>query len=328
MIHRRNLLIAFAALGLTRGFPLFAQPGPRRVHVLSLGTDRNSGPGMKTLDEGFRALGWKDSGNLRLVFHFAGDSTESLARLAAEIVRANPEVIIAYGPGPAVDLKKTGTVIPIVFVAIFDPVKLGLAQSLARPGGSITGLSTAVTDSGFFAKQLSLLREVVPKAPRLALLSNPRNPIHVLFRDLRVQTARELGFEPIEVQASAREELEPAFREAARRGAGAIYVGGDPVPMSEQALVAELALRHRLPTFFLFHQHVEAGGLMSYGTDLTDLSRRAAGYVDKILKGAKPGDLPIQQPTKFDFVINLKTAKALGLKIPQSLLLRADRVIE
>ena len=270
----------------------------------------------------------KGGGSPPLVLRSAGDSTERLARRAAESVHANPEVIIANGPGPTVELKKTGTAIPIVFVAIFDPVKLGLAQSLARPGGSITGLSTAVIDSGFFAKQLSLLREVVPKTPRLALLSNPRNPIHVLFRDLRVQTTRELGFEPIEVHASAREELEPAFREAARRGAGALYVGGDPVPMSEQALVAELALRHRLPTLFLFHQHVEAGGLMSYGTDLTDLSRRAAGYVDRILKGARPSDLPIEQPTKFELAINLKTAKALGLKVPQSILLRADRVIE
>lgn len=180
----------------------------------------------------------------------------------------------------------------------------------------------------FFSKQLELLREAVPQLSRLGLLSNPRNPIHTLFRDRRVKWVADLGMELIEVHATTREELEPAFREAATHGAQALYVGGDPVSMSNRPLVAELALRHRLPTMFLFKEHVEEGGLMSYGSDMADLQRRGAEYVDRILRGAKPADLPIAQPVKFHLVFNLKTAKALGLKPPQSLLLRADRVIE
>jgi putative ABC transport system substrate-binding protein len=214
-----------------------------------------------------------------------------------------------------------------VFIGVFDPIKLGLSQSLARPDGPFTGVSTAVPDT-FFSKQLELLREVVPLLSKIALLSNPRNPIHSLFRERRVKWVSDLGMEAIEVHATVREDLEPAFREAAARGARAMYVGGDPMPMSNRPLVAELALRHRLPTMFLFKEHVDEGGLMSYGTDRIDLLRRGAEYVDRILRGAKPADLPIAQPVKFDLVINLKTAKALGLKIPQSLLLRADRVIE
>lgn len=160
------------------------------------------------------------------------------------------------------------------------------------------------------------------------MLTNPQNPIHTLSRDRRLKGVSDLGMEAIEVQAAAREQIEPAFREPAARGAKAMFVGGDPLQMSNRALVAELALRHRLPTMFLFKEHVEAGGLMSYGPDLTDLQRRGADYVDRILRGAKPGDLPIAQPVKFDLVINLKTARALGLKIPKLLLLRAERVIE
>jgi len=181
---------------------------------------------------------------------------------------------------------------------------------------------------GFFAKQLSLLREAVPKLSRLAVLTNPRNPIHTLTRDRRIETVRKPGFERIDVQAAVPEEIEPAFGEATRRRADAMYVGGDPVAVSQRPLVAELALRHRLPSFFLFREHVEAGGLMSYGADRTDLVRRGAGYVDRILRGALPRDLPIEQPTKFDLVINLKTARALGLAIPQSLLLQAAEVIQ
>jgi len=259
--------------------------------------------------------------------HNADGAQESLGPLAAKIVRASPDVIVVQGPAAALELKKTGTSIPIVFIGVFDPVRLGLTRSLARLDGSFTGLSTAVGDT-FFSKQLELLREAVPQLSKIGVLTNPRNPIHSLFRDRRMKWVADLGMETVEVHATTREELEPAFRDAAARGARAMYVGGDPMPMSSRPLVAELALRHRLPTMFLFREHVEDGGLMSYGSDLADLQRRGTEYVDRILRGAKPADLPIAQPTKFDLVLNVKTAKALGLKIPQSLLLRADRVIE
>jgi putative ABC transport system substrate-binding protein len=163
---------------------------------------------------------------------------------------------------------------------------------------------------------------------RIALLLNPRNPIHTLGREGMLKAIGGFGLELVAVQAAAREQLEPACHEAVQHGAGAMYVGGDPVTVSNRELIAELALRHRLPTIFLFAANVEAGGLMSYGSDFTDLHRRGADYVDRILRGAKAGDLPIEQPTKFELVINAKTAKALGITVPQSLLVRADRVIE
>ena len=326
-MKRRRVLIATSALAVA---PLvFAQTLNRtyRVHLLHSETRDQVELRRKWLVDGLVARGWSIGRNLEMQDHYADGRQENLVLLAAKAVAAAPDVIVAYGPSPAVELKKVGTSIPVVFIGVFDPIGLGLGQSLARPGGSFTGLSTAVPDT-FFTKQLELLREAVPNLTRIALLSNPNNPIHTLFRDRRVKWVNDLKMEAIEVHAASREEIEPAFREAASRGAGAIYVGGDPLQTSNRRLVAEIALQHRLPTLFLFQTHVEAGGLMSYGTDVADLHRRGADYVDRILRGAKPSDLPIAQPVKFDLVINLKTAKALGLKMPQSLLVRADRVIE
>ena len=326
-MNRRRVLLAGSALALAP-FALAQSPDRvRRVHLLQSATRDEAEPVRRVLIDALQARGWTVGRNLQIESHYTDGRHENLEPLAAKIVRAAPDVIVVNGPAAALEVKKTGTSIPVVFIIVFDPVKLGLSQSLARPDGPFTGVSTAVPDT-FFSKQLELLREVVPQLSKIALLSNPRNPIHTLFRDRRVQWVTELGMEAIEVHATTREDLEPAFREAATRGARAMYVGGDSMPLSNRPLVAELALRHRLPTIFLFKEHVQAGGLMSYGADRIDLQRRGAEYVDRILRGAKPADLPIAQPTKFDLVINLKTAKALGLKIPQSLLLRADRVIE
>jgi len=321
-MRRRHVLAWVAAcLAVPRAA---AQARPRRVHVLFGGPPNDSEPMRGALLKGLQALGWSVGRDLLLESHYA-QGREDL--LAASLARADAEVIVAVGPAAAAAMKKTGTSTPVVFVVVFDPIGLGLAKSLARPGGSFTGFSTAVPET-FYAKQLSLLKEAAPRLTRFAVLLNPRNPMHALSRDRRLKGASEQGLETVEVQASAREELEPAFREAVRHGVGAMFVGGDPLTTSNGELIAELALRHRLPTMFLFSKNVAAGGLMSYGADTLDLSRRAAGYVDRILKGARPADLPIEQPTKFDLVINLKTAKALGLAIPQSLLVRADRVIE
>jgi putative ABC transport system substrate-binding protein len=279
------------------------------------------------VNEGLRALGWIDARNLLIEERYAETRTEDLPRLVADLLRFKPDVIVCFGPAPAMALRKAGVDIPIVFVVVFDPIRLGLAKSLAHPGGNFTGLATAVSVE-FFGKQLDLLREIVPRASRLAALTNPGNPMHVAGRDYRLKQAREHGFNVVELQATTPEELERAFREAARQTADALYVAGDTLAYEHRQRIAELALTHRLPSLFLFRAHVEAGGLMSYGTDLMDLYRRAAGYVDKILKGAKPADLPIEQPTKFEFVINMNTAKALGLTIPKDLLLRADEVIQ
>jgi len=325
----RRRFVACAAAALAMPGPLFAQSSdrPRRVLLfLQAAPDRNELV-TKAVAESLRTRGWIEGRNLLLEARYARPDSQDVLKIAAESVRASPDVIMVTGSPSAAAIKKTGTAIPCVFVAVFDPVGFGLAKSLARPAGTFTGVSNAVPE-GFFGKMIELFREAAPRMKRIALLSNPRNPLHVRDREKYVKAVVDQGLNAIEVHAATREELEPAFREAARRGATGMSVYGDPLTVAHRALIAELALRHRLATFFLFDTNVTAGGLMSYGADMIDLQRRGAEYVDRILKGAKPADLPIEQPTKFELVINLKTAKALGLAIPQSLLLRADRVIE
>jgi putative ABC transport system substrate-binding protein len=215
-----------------------------------------------------------------------------------------------------------------VFLGVADPVGTGLVASLARPGGNITGIATIVPEA-FASKMVELLHDAVPQASRIAILTNPTNAVHRRIVSTELPTAakrRRLTF--LMVEAKAVSELDGAFEQAARSGAEAITVMGDPLTFIHRVRIVELAAKHQLPALYLFRETVEAGGLMAYGPSFYDLGRRAATYVDKILKGAKPADLPIEQPTKFELVINLKTAKALGLTIPPSLLLRADQVIE
>jgi putative ABC transport system substrate-binding protein len=329
-MKRRALLMggaASAALAATRG--LAQQPAPKvaLVGFLSASSAELHAANRREVSNGFRALGWIEGTNLRIEERYANTRMEDLPRLAEELLRSKPDVIICIGPAAALAVKKAASDVPVVFAGVADPVGLGLANSLGRPGDNFTGFATIVPET-FFAKQMELLRETVPQASRVALLTNPGNPIHTAGRDLRVKAARDKAFEVLELQAKTREELEKAFVAASRQRADAMIVSGDPLALAHRQLVAELALNHRLPVMFLFHQHVDAGGLMSYGSDLADLHRRAAGYADRILKGAKPADLPIEQPTKFELVINLKAARAIGLTVPPALLVRADRVIE
>ena len=325
-MKRRAFLLAVGALAAGRAR---AQAAVKvaRVAYLSLGTPEAEIPFRRAVNEGLGALGWIQGRNLLIDERYAETRTEDLPRLVADLLRFKPDVIVCFGPTPAIALKTARVDVPIVFVVVWDPIRIGLAKSLAHPEGNFTGLATGVSNE-FFGKQLDLLREIVPRASRLAALTNPGNAMHVTGRDIRLRQAREHGFNVVELQATTREELEKAFPEAAQQKADALYVAGDTLAYAHRQLIAGLALKYRLPTLFLFRAHVEAGGLMSYGTDLLDLYRRAGGYVDKVLKGAKPADLPIEQPTKFELVINLKTAKALGLTIPQPLLLRADEVIQ
>jgi putative ABC transport system substrate-binding protein len=213
-------------------------------------------------------------------------------------------------------------------VAVADPVALGLAASLARPGGNLTGVATLVP-GGFMAKSLQLLHQVVPKASRIAVLSNPTNAVHqVVAPQELAQAARQLGVQVQIFEARTTGEIEPALQSAIANRAEALLILGDPVFNSPPERLPQLVARTRLPAMYLVRSQVQAGGLMSNGPDFIELVRRAAGYVDRILKGANPGDLAIEQPTKFQLVINLKTAKALGLTLPQSLLLSADEIIE
>jgi putative ABC transport system substrate-binding protein len=322
---RRRLLAVLLATPLAA----LAQRAPRvaRVALLTTGTEDTFAPQRSVLIGALKGLGWVEGRTLAVNYRHAGTRPEDLPDIAADVVREQPDVIVCQGPAPAVALKDTGTAIPVVFVVVADPVGLKLAASLGRPGGNFTGLSTMVPDT-FLQKQLELLRETVPDASRVAFLTNPGNPVHRIGRELRLKAASMNGWTPIELQAATLEQLERAFGEAIRQKADVMYLSGDPLPLTNRRRVAELAIQYRLPVMFLFRQHVEAGGLMSYGSDTADLFRRAAGFVDRILRGAKPADLPIEQPTKFELTLNQGAARAIGLTFPQQLLLRADRVIE
>jgi putative ABC transport system substrate-binding protein len=275
---------------------------------------------------GLRERGWIEGKNLLVEYRYT-QPTNRYPALAAELTALSPDLVVAAGPQAAVALKSATATIPIVFVAVADPVGLGLVQSLARPGGNITGLATFVPGD-FTSKGIEILRELVPGASKIALLVNPSNPIHRLALAEEIpRTARSMGVALPVVEATTAEELDIAFASAAAQHADAIMVFADPLTNFQAPRVVALAAEHHLPASYLFRQFAN-GGLVVYGPHLADLFHRAGGYVDKILKGTKPSDLPVEQPTKFELVINMKTAKALGLTVPPSLLVRADEVIE
>ena len=251
---------------------------------------------------------------------------ERLPELANELVRLKPEVILASASTQVEALRKLTTTIPIVFYAHADPVGVGHVQSLSRPGGNITGVSQLMTDLS--AKMLQLLKETVPDATRIGVMWNPTTPSHPPALMALKEVASQLGVQLSMVEARVVEDFEGAFTTMSRERVRAVLVVAAPVTYSDRIPLANLALRHRLPAIYLYKENVEAGGLMSYGPDLVDSLRQSARFVDRILRGSKPADLSVEQPTKFELVINLKTAKAFGIKIPQSILLRADRVIE
>jgi len=276
--------------------------------------------------DGLRNHGWIDGRNLIIEYRYA-PSQDRLPAFAAELVALSPDVLIAPNPPAAVALKSATASIPIVFVAASYPERLGLVQSMSHPGGNITGLATFVP--GFTGKIIEILREVVPTASKIAVLVNPGSPTHrLIVAEELPQTAQNLGVALPIVEATTAEELDIAFASAAAQHADAIYVFADPLTANNAPRVTGLAAEHRLPAIYLFRLFVTNGGLISYGPDIADLFIRAGGYVDKILKGAKPSDLPVELPTKFELVINRKTAKALGLTVPPSLLAIADEVIE
>jgi len=271
-----------------------------------------------------RELGWIEGRTIKIEDRWAEGRGERYAEIAAEFVRLKVDVIVTTGPA-APQAKKATSVIPIVLALSGDPVGAGLVASLARPGGNITGLSMQWPDAA--GKRLELLREVVPSFPRLAIMVNVGFPDAVLEASEAKAVARSLGLEVATLEIRRAEDIVPAFESLEDR-ADALYVTADALLNANRIRINTLALGARLPTMHAFRESVEAGGLMSYGPNLASMFRRAAEYVDKILRGAKPGDLPVEQPTKFDLVINLTTAKALGLTVPPTLLARADEVIE
>jgi putative ABC transport system substrate-binding protein len=271
-----------------------------------------------------RELGWVESRTVAIEYRWAEGRSERLTEMAGEFVRLKVDVIVTAGSA-FLAVKQATSVIPIVFAIADDPVEAGFAASLARPGGNITGLSIQRGDT--LGKRLELLREVLPGLRRLAILANVGDPNTAREIGEVEAAARTLGFEVAKLEIRRAEDIAPAF-EALKGGADALYVCGDPLVNTNRVRINTLALAARLPTMHFVKVYVEAGGLMSYGPSFADLFRRSADYVDKILRGVKPGDIPIEQPTKFELVINLKTAKALGLTVPPMLLARADEVIE
>jgi putative ABC transport system substrate-binding protein len=326
-IGRRKFLATLG--GAAAAWPLAAraqQPGKLpTIGFLVAGTPSSHGPWVAGFVQRLRELGWIEGRTIAIEYRWAEGRSDRAAEIAAEFVRRNVDVIVTSATAVIVAAMQATSVIPIVFAAAGDPVGTGLVASLARPGGNVTGLSMQQTDLA--AKRLELLREVVPGLRRLAILANVGGPAVVLDMREVEAAARTLGLEVITAEIQRGEDIVPAF-EALNGRADALYVCIDPLVNSHRIRINTLALAARLPTSYATREAVEAGGLMSYGPNQADLYRRAADYVDKILRGAKPGDIPVEQPRKFDLVINLTTAKALRLTIPESFLLRADQVIE
>jgi putative tryptophan/tyrosine transport system substrate-binding protein len=272
-----------------------------------------------------RELGWIEGRTILIDYRGAEGSTERAAEIAAEFVRRKVDVIVTSATGPVLAAKQATSVIPIVFTNANDPVNTGLVASLARPGGNVTGMSVQGPDLA--GKRLELLREIVPNLRRLAIIANVGNPGVALEISEAEGAARTLGLEVVTPEIRRAEDIAPAF-ETSKGRADALYVASDPLLSSNRVRINSLALGARVPTMHGLREYVEAGGLMSYGANMPDLFRRAAEYVDKILRGAKPADLPVEQPTKFDLIVNLTTARVIGLQIPEAFLLRADEVIE
>jgi putative ABC transport system substrate-binding protein len=282
---------------------------------------------VRALLEGLQQLGWTDGRNVRIDYRFGAADVDRSRRYAAELISLAPDVIQASGTGPVAALQQASRTVPIVFVQIPDPVNAGFVESLSRPGGNATGF-TVWEEFGTSGKWLELLKEVAPHVARVAVLRDPTIPAGIGQTGAIQSVAPSLGVQvsPVGVRDSG--EIERSISACAREANGGLIVLGAPLAIMQRELISTLAVRHRLPAVYPARLFVAAGGLISYGPDSIDPYRRVAGYVDRILKGEKPADLPVQNPTKFELVINLKTAKALGLDVPPTLLARADEVIE
>jgi ABC-type uncharacterized transport system substrate-binding protein len=326
-VRRREFI---TILGTAAALPLAVQAQQPakvpRVGWLSPGSQTSDQNFIASFRDGLRELGWMVGQNIAIESRWAEGKFERLPDLAAELVRLKVDVIVANVTQASLAAKRATTTIPIIMVGVGDPLGSGLVDSLARPSGNVTGPSSMLAEAS--AKQLALLKETVPSASPVAVLWNPANPVWQASALKQTEAAaRAMGLRLQLVEARGPDELEGAFAAITRERAGALFVPADIIFVRHAQRMADLAARHRLPAMYGFREHVEAGGLMSYAASFSVMFRRAAAFVDKILKGAKPADLPVEQPTKFELVINIKTAKALGITIPQSVLQLADEVI-
>jgi putative ABC transport system substrate-binding protein len=327
--NRRKLIVALGAGALDMPRASFAQKKPAKIYrigFLFLNVGANTANTNEAFKQGLRELGYVEGQNLIIERRYGEGKIERLSDLAAELVRMNVDVIVATNDPPIAAVKRETQTIPIVMVSSADPVGTGFVASLARPGGNVTGLSTMSPELA--GKRLELLREVVPGLARVAIIWNPEVRSGTLIYSETTGAARALRMQLQSVELSRTEDLDRAFSAVTNQRAQALFVLATPIANANHLQIATFAQRNRLPSMHVLVAFVEAGGLMSYGPNIAERYRRAATFVDKILRGAKPADLPVEQPTRFELVINMKTAKALGLTIPQTVLVRADRLIE
>lgn len=325
MTTRRRLLLAAAAILPLRAL---AQQANRRVTlgILSSFAPATSGEWHTALRDSLRGLGWIEGANLHIDYRYAHGHNERLPGLARELARLNVDVIVADESTDAQAAVGATATIPIVMASGGAAVEIGLVKSLARPGGNVTGLSQMTPELA--GKHLELLREINPKLTSVAVLWNPQGKTSALGWEVSQRSARTMGIRLISLEVRKAEDYEHAFKSALRAHVNALATMPNPVFASNIKRIVDFARQHRLPSTFHLREYAAAGGLAAYGPNRTEMFRSAAVYVDKILKGAKPGELPIAQPTKFDLVVNQKTAKALGIKIPDSVMVRADKVIQ
>ena len=298
----------------------------RRIGLSSPFSPSTAAPFFKAFRVGLGELGWVEGKNISIEYRYAEGKNDRLPDLAADLVRLKVDVIVASAVPDALAAQKATRAIPIVMAAGGDPVAVGLVESLARPGGNVTGLSQMTAELS--GKRLELLKEIVPKLSRVAVLSNPQNVSAPLaWKEIQI-AARQISVQLHSLEVRSPSDFDQAFEDATRARSDALLIIPDPVIVTNLGRIAGLAAKSRLPSIFQWSEFADAGGLAAYGPDRADMFRRAASYVDKLFKGAQPGDLPVELPTKFELVVNLKTAKALGIAIPQSVRFRADRVIE
>ena len=330
-MDRRNTVLALLALGAA---PVAAEAQPTgkvyRIGYLSIGSASSTyTTTLEAFRQGLRELGWDEGRNLLIEYRYAEGQADRLPALADELVKLNVDLIVASPTPSAFAAKSASRTIPVVGMSLTEPVAVGLVSSLARPGGNVTGLTYGV-DTEIFGKQLQLLKEIFPEVRRVAVLTNPASggPSHSLRMDSVKGAARSLGL-PLQIlEVRDLGDFDAAFAAMVKGRAGALLVSGDAMFFVHRARLADLAIKNRLPSMSTQLQWVEAGGLLSYAPSFPEQWRRAASYVDKILRGAKPADLPIEQPSKFELGINLKTARALRVTIPRDVLLRADQVVQ
>ena len=327
MNNRRKLFIALGtgALVWTSAMHAQAPAKVRRIGMLSPYSATESAHWFQAFRQGLLDLGWVEGKNISIEYRYSEGKNDRLPEFVADLVRLNVAVIVVSTSTDARVAKRATKAVPIVMATAGDPVAQGLVESLARPGGNVTGLSQMTHD--LTGKRLELLKEMVPKLSHVAVLGNQGINSVAGWKEIQ-PAARKLGVELHWLEARSPKALDSAFEEAIQVKAGAVYVTSSGVFSANLKRIADLAAKIRMPTIYHRSEFADAGGLMSYGPDRADMFRRAAGYVDKILKGAKPPDLPVEQPTKFELVLNMKTAKALGITIPQTILIRADRIIE